>query len=150
MSLDITLYRPGRLVKRQCTGVYSRRGGETYEMTPEEVQERWPGTEIKLQEIETDVVWSGNITHNLNRMATAVGLYKTLWYSEKILGPSMYANDLIPFLSLGLMSLNSSPSHYKTFNPRNGWGDYEQLVRFVEDYLEACRKWPDALIRISR
>jgi hypothetical protein len=30
------------------------------------------------------------------------------------------------------------------------WGDYGGLVRFVSDYLQACKSYPEATIRVSR
>jgi len=38
----------------------------------------------------------------------------------------------------------------KKHNPKNGWGDYEGLVRFVKEYLKACIDYPDAEIKVSR
>lgn len=57
---------------------------------------------------------------------------------------------MITPLEVGLHRLLSDPAHFKTFNPLNGWGDYDGLVRFVEAYLEACKKHPKAKIYVSR
>jgi hypothetical protein len=35
-------------------------------------------------------------------------------------------------------------------NPENGWGTYEHLVKFVEEYILACDKYPESTIDISR
>jgi hypothetical protein len=39
---------------------------------------------------------------------------------------------------------------YKKHTPENGWGSYEGLVTFVEKYLDACYKYPDAKVSACR
>ena len=95
----------------------------------------------------TEVFWH-NITHNLNKMADAAGLYEVLWRPENL--GFTKASQLIPLLTGGLAQLKASPEHYKTFNPPNGWGSYEGFVSFVGQYLEACKENPDADIEASR
>ena len=60
------------------------------------------------------------------------------------------AGELVPYLQEGLERLTADPDHYRQFNPENGWGTYETLVRFVEGYLWACQENPDADIEVSR
>ena len=95
----------------------------------------------------TEVYWR-NITHNLNKMADAAGIYAHLWRPDEI--QITKAGQLIEPLTAGLALLRSDPERFKAFNPENGWGDYEGLVNFVEEYLAACRETPDADIGISR
>ncbi|MFZ2992445.1 MAG: hypothetical protein WA061_01905 [Microgenomates group bacterium] len=92
-------------------------------------------------------VFEWNITHNLNEMASHADLYDPCWHPEN-LGIET-AGELIPFLESGLMKLKSAETFFKSFNPSNGWGDYDGLVIFVEAYLKACKENPDAKIRIS-
>lgn len=89
-------------------------------------------------------VFDYNITHNLCRMANEAGIYQHLWRPEE-LGITT-ANELIRPLTDGLARLEADPDRFKAFNPANGWGDYEGLVRFVRAYLIACIKHPDAEI----
>lgn len=42
------------------------------------------------------------------------------------------------------------PNYYKQFNSPNGLGMYDDFVPWVEEYLEACRKYPEAEIEVSR
>ena len=93
-------------------------------------------------------VFEWNITHNLNTMADKADIYKALWRPEEL--NITQAWDLIDLLQSGLSSLLNFPDYYEKFNPENGWGDYQGLVRFVENYLKACRKYPNARIRVSR
>lgn len=46
--------------------------------------------------------------------------------------------------------MKARPEHYEEFNSINGWGLYENFVPFVEDYLNACKENPDAIIEVSR
>lgn len=93
-------------------------------------------------------IYSGNITHNLSKMAAEAGIYKHLWRPEE-LGIAR-AEQLIEPLTKGLADLEARPDHFKKFNASNGWGLYEHFVPFVRKYLEACKANPGALISVSR
>jgi hypothetical protein len=93
-------------------------------------------------------VFSRNITHNLTAMANAAGLYQALWHPEEI--GITKASQLINPLRNGLAKLQAEPNYYKQFNPANGWGNYEGLVKFVKAYLEACKADPGAKVSVSR
>lgn len=93
-------------------------------------------------------VFSQNITHNLAAMADEAGLYAVLWRPETI--GFTKASQLIPLLEKGLALLRADPDRFKTFNPPNGWGNYEGLVEFVALYLEACRAHSEADVAVSR
>lgn len=95
----------------------------------------------------TEVYWS-NTTHNLGSIAKEAGIYQHLWRPEEI--GITYAAQLIEPLNQGLSRLKSDPDRFRKFNGPNGWGRYERLVRFVENYLVACVENPDANISISR
>lgn len=88
-----------------------------------------------------------NITHNLNKMAEAVGLYEVLWSPEEI-GITI-ASQMIPFLEKGIEELRANPDKYKTFNPSNGFGGYEDFVDFCKSVLRKCREYPDATIEAN-
>ena len=88
-----------------------------------------------------------HLTHNLTKMADAVGLYEVLWKPDEI-GITM-ASQMIPFLEKGIKELRESPEHYKTFNAPNGWGTYEDFVRFCDSVLHWCNKYPDAVIEAN-
>jgi len=92
--------------------------------------------------------YDANITHNLGEMASKAGIYYALWRPEEI--GIMFAKDLIPYLERGLNRLKSVPDKYKKYNSPNGWGMYEHFVPFVEDYLLACRNYPDSIIETDR
>jgi len=106
-----------------------------------------------------------NITHNLGEMAGHVtvedtDLYNVLWRPYRLYNiedntDESYsfmakASELESILFLGLKELKSNPEKYKAFNPDNGWGDYEGLVKFCEKYLVAINRYPNARIEVSR
>jgi hypothetical protein len=95
----------------------------------------------------TEVYWR-NITHNLNKMAMEAGIYEYLWRPDE-LGITK-ASELIEPLRTGLAVLRSDPARFMKFNPPNGWGNYDNLVAFATEYLEACESNPDAEVSISR
>ncbi len=94
------------------------------------------------------VAYSRNITHNLNTMADAAGIYKAVWHPNE--NGFNHAKDIIGPLREGLKLLQSDPKKFAQFNPENGWGNYDNLCEFVVDYLAACEEEPDARIEVSR
>jgi len=93
-------------------------------------------------------VYSANITHNLGKMADVAGIYGALWRPDE--HGLTHARDLIEPLRSGLADLRARPAFFVAFNAPNGWGTYEHLVPFVEQYLAACLEYPDAKVRVSR
>lgn len=96
----------------------------------------------------TDYVCNLNITHNLNAMAEELGVYQHLWRPEEL--GIIRAWELIEPLSKALEQMDENPQHYKRFNPENGWGSFEDLMRFIEEYLEKCREYANAYVEVSR
>lgn len=93
-------------------------------------------------------VFSRNITHNLAKMAAEADLYKALWRPEELQIED--AQELVPILRKGLEKLQENPDFFRRFNPENGWGDYENLVEFVQDYLNCCEVFPNAAVSVDR
>lgn len=147
MSLDVYLVSP-EPTKKVGTGIFVRDNGETRELTLEEAQIKYPGFEVQESEYESEYVYDANITHNLNTMAQEAGIYMHLWRPEEI--GITKAEELIEPLREGLHLLKMDPERFKKFNPDNGWGSYEGLVKFVENYLNACYENREALIEVSR
>jgi hypothetical protein len=104
--------------------------------------------DVTLMATRPVAVFDNNITHNLGTMAAAAGVYKHLWRPEE-LGITR-AEELIEPLRVGLATLKADPERFRKHNPPNGWGTYEGLVTFVENYLRACEENPDALVSVSR
>ena len=81
-------------------------------------------------------------------LAKEAGIYEALWRPEEV--DCEKAEDIIDVLEEGVRRLKNRPDYYKTLNPSNGWGSYEGLVEFVEDYVYACKENPSSTILISR
>lgn len=97
---------------------------------------------------ETEEFYHANITHNLNRMAAAAGIYEALWRPDE--HSITHARQLIEPLRAGLARLEADPAHFEQFNAPNGWGLYEHFVPWVRRYLRACEEYPDATVYVSR
>ena len=100
--------------------------------------------DITLTKVMETEVFELNMTHNLTNMAIAAGIYEHLWNPKSI--QIKTAGELIPALKVGLDDLKARPDYFKTFNPENGWGDYEVFVDSVERYIAACEVYPDAKV----
>lgn len=93
-------------------------------------------------------VYSANITHNLNAMAEAAGIYRELWRPDDLEAGS--AGDIIPALRRGLEWLRANETEARKHDAPNGWGMYEHFVPFVEQYLAACETNPRAKVSVWR
>lgn len=67
-------------------------------------------------------------------------LYQLLWGKSL---PNFKKWTYISHLSECLNVLKNDPEHFKKFNPENGWGTYEQLYKFVEDFIKALIDMPE-------
>lgn len=104
--------------------------------------------DVTLTAVRPTEVFSANITHNLAKMAEAAGIYQHLWRPSEL--NITKAQDLIIPLALGLAKLRANPAEYQQYNAPNGWGKYEHLVSFVEQYMQACMNNPDAEVSAWR
>lgn len=150
MSLDVYLNLKGA-ARPTNSEIGFRERGQTVKMTLTEYQRKYPYREPIManpSDDETDEVYWRNITHNLGKMAGEAGLYEALWRPDEI-GVTKAA-QLIEPLGDGLALLLTDPDRFKKLNPPNGWGDYDGLVSFVDDYRKACCKYPEADVRVSR
>ena len=105
-------------------------------------------------------VFEANITHNLGKMAREVTcfrikergeeakeitLYEILWH-----GNGQSGLVIAPMLEVGLHELKENKEIYEEYNPENGWGNYEGLVKFTEGLLEACKDFPETTLWCHR
>lgn len=106
--------------------------------------------DITFTEIRPTDVHSQNITHNLNRMAEAAGIYQCLWRPEECVPPITKARELAVLLAPAIADMKARSPHYMRFNAENGWGTFDQLVPWLEKLYAACMEHPDADISVSR
>ena len=154
MSLDVYLSHPEAEHRPAVPRIYIRRNGQTVEIARDEWDDLYPDREPVVLTADPDEDWpsyvyEANITHNLGKMAGECGqLYEALWRPGE--QGWTHARDLIEPLRDGLAILQTDHARLQEFNPANGWGNYDLLVRFTADYLVACERWPDAEVRVSR
>lgn len=103
--------------------------------------------DIYFTQMKPTIVFDTNITHNMNKMAEAAGIYRVLWRPEEI--NINKACEMIPQLEIGLAALKADPEKFKAYNSPNGWGMYEHFVPFVEQVLAAAKEHPEAEVRVS-
>ncbi len=96
-----------------------------------------------------------NLTHNLGEMASNVKLsngktlYNYVWRPEEE-EDVYYASDIIDYIDEGLRILKAEPDTFKKFNPENGFGTYDGLVKVLEKYVHHLIVYPNAEIKVSR
>ena len=95
-----------------------------------------------------DEGFSQNITHNLANMADEAGVYGVVWRPEE--NGITTARQLIEPLRKAIANMKADPKRFKKHNSRNGWGLYEHFLPWLEKYLQACEKMPDAIVSVSR
>lgn len=129
-------------------------------------RKRWITYDQLSFEENNEVVYETNFTHNAGRVAAEVDLYIPIWrpyllrtnkefknYEEELdfeNSQTILADEIISHLEKGLKLLKSNPTYYRTFDPSNGWGKYDDFVPFVEKYLKACKEYPESIIEVSR
>ncbi len=152
MSLDVYLTMPELVKAAGGSGIFVREGGQTVEISREEWNAKHPGQEPvtfdRGEDYETDEAYSANVTHNLGRMAEEAGIYKHLWRPDEI-GVTK-ARQLIEPLSIGLALMKQEPQRFIALNPSNNWGSYDGFIPWIERYLEACCRYPEAEVSVSR
>lgn len=104
--------------------------------------------DVYLESESGEALYERNITHNLNQMAKAAGIYDCLWNPNET--GITHANQIIEPLSIGTAKLATQKRVFEEFNAPNGWGMWEHFLPFCADYLQACRDYPDALVRVSK
>jgi len=94
---------------------------------------------------DIEILFDENITSNLTVMAHEADIYKLIWEPE-----ASKAKELIKPLTEAINRLKYDSEYYKRFNPKNGWGDYEGFLSFLDKYSKACKLYPDSTIIISK
>lgn len=102
---------------------------------------------LKIRQPEV-LVFDANITHNLTGMAEEAGIYQHLWHPEDI--GITRAWQLIEPLRIGIALMKVERLRFKKHDAINGWGTYDNFVPWVEEYLAACERTPEAYVSVSR
>lgn len=57
---------------------------------------------------------------------------------------------MIPCLESGIAKMKADPELFRTFDPENKWGSYDDFLPWLEKLLEACREFPNAKVSSCR
>jgi len=98
-----------------------------------------------LERVQPTTVYDGNYTHNATPMWKLAGVYDALYMSE-----GKTASEVMGELTEGYIKIMKNPDAFKRLNPSNGWGSYDTVIVFLKEVIDACREFPDAIIRISK
>ena len=102
------------------------------------------------------ILCESNITHNLTDMARAAGVYCELWRPEEefITDLNLYgeikAVRLIRPLEGAIRRMKSAPTHFRQYDAPNGWGTYDDFLRFCEEVLKGCKAHPASILSANR
>ena len=97
---------------------------------------------------EADVART-NRTHNLNKMAEALGVYQLLWRPEEV-KEGMIAKEILPQVVQALDELLANREEYEQYDSPNGWGTTEGMIRFLREVRSACEEYPNSRLEACR
>jgi len=93
-------------------------------------------------------VYERNVTNNYVQIASEVGLFYPIWRPVEV--GIKKANQLIPLLEEGLTLLFTPPlDKFRELEPSMGWGTYEHFTEFIQEYLAACKEYPNTEVCAS-
>lgn len=95
--------------------------------------------------IDDREVWSYSMSDGLKPMAEAAGLYQVIWNPHEL--GFTHACQCIPALTSGVVALALDRMEFEEFNHRKDLYTYDDLLRFAQYFLNACRTWPMASVR---
>jgi len=92
-----------------------------------------------------EIVDCGNYTYNVSPM------FRDAFGEEDGINrlQGIMAEDAIYHLEKAIHLMQHNPDHYRTMNPKNGWGSYEGALGYLQDILKHCKEHPLTQIKIS-
>lgn len=104
-----------------------------------------------------EIEWSANITHNMTAMARHIPvgvkhrnkvyegtLYDFVWHPEK--QENVSTTLMSKILIQGIIYMVANRKTLLPFTPANGWGSYDNFLRWLTKYKEACEDNPGCKI----
>jgi hypothetical protein len=96
---------------------------------------------------EEEPVYSASIHMSAKEMAHVAGIANTIWKPDAVMAYG--ASDIIQPLKFGLEFLLAYPALFAEFASDDDTGTYYKLITFIEKYLDACKKFPTAVITVE-
>jgi hypothetical protein len=129
---------------------------DMWSMKQEPKSELWISID-KIYELGSDNC-SFNITHNLGEMASHCNLYEPLWRPYRLFNISeddeydttILAKDIVEYVEKGYKLLVDNKEDLLQYESSNGYGKYNDLVKFTRRYIDCLKKFPNSRISISR
>lgn len=87
---------------------------------------------------------AGNYTWNVAPM-----LYDTNDGWERITKNNVSSKTASEILEKILVRLVENPGKYRAMNPKNGWGDYDSMLAWLQNLKEICDENPLCTVRVS-
>lgn len=111
--------------------------------------------DLDLMVVEPHTVFDINITHNLNEMARALGVYEILWRPDELAENAMvdkiYVKNFLKPINGSIEELATNMDYYQSeYGPKNGWGSAETLLKDLRLIRNAIEENPDGYFVASR
>ena len=99
----------------------------------------WVNTETGETKYLDDYSAEFNFTTNVVPMWKKAGVYEALHGGS--------TQEVAVILRNGIKHMKEHAEEYKLLNPKNGWGDYESNLEFLEKLADYCEKHSDGKVR---
>ena len=90
-----------------------------------------------------DEIDVGNYTYNVSPMYKKAMGCSISEFNGKL------AKEVLDILSQGIYNMTNEPEVYKLMNPKNGYGNYEGALRFLQEIHDVCKENQDYIIEVS-
>ena len=139
MSLDYYIISK-MPVEHKHTGIYIRENGETKELSKEEAEKKFDMPVEEYTSTDSELLHV-NITHNLAKMAKqceidGISLYDVLWHPDEVLINGEPSISYCQNLFILYRELKAHREKYEKFNPPNGWGSYDGLLKALRKIIK--------------
>lgn len=101
--------------------------------------------DVGIKELYNLTLYHANYTHNITPMWHLAGVYDILYNSN-----NKQCGQFIEMLEKGIVDMHIRSEEYIKLNPTNRWGSYKSALPWLEEFTTACKKYPKAVIKISR
>ena len=75
-------------------------------------------------------------------MLHTVNMHLYSWHKMK-------AKDVKPLLDRGIELLKQDPDKYRAMNPENGWGSYDEMLKWLHQIQIAVDEYPEATVSVT-
>jgi len=100
---------------------------------------------IRVGEFEKKYMFAANINNFIAAtIAKEAGIFNVLWHPRR--NGFQYGRQIIDLLQAGLDHMQKNPEVYYAIDEKHGWGLSSEFLKWVNEYIEACKKYPDCKI----